>query len=153
MGMHIGPGAGLTFHWRGGGLQLTENFSEQNSRGIKKIFRKNKFISRDKTYFSSYFFFACFFVALINFFQNRSKVFLFRRPLIQTYGSERWSPVWERKGERQKPPNTLHHIVNFIFPVGSTVLINSQNSSSAYHIYLSRHWIIATYNPTHDTSN
>ena len=38
-------------------------------------------------------------------------------------------------------------------PVGPTVLINSQNSSSAYRVYLSRHLIIAMYNPAHDTSN
>ena len=60
------------------------------------------------------------------------------------------SPVWTCKGEREKLPNILHYNVNFLSPSN---LNNSQNSSSACHVYLSRHLVTATYNPAHDTSN
>ena len=41
----------------------------------RNIPKKKKFISKDKKYFSGYVFFCLFFVVLINFFLNRSKVF------------------------------------------------------------------------------
>ena len=54
---------------------------KQSISGDKKnIPKKNKFISRDKKYFSSYVFLLVFFVALITFFKLGQKCFLFRRP-------------------------------------------------------------------------